>query len=95
MDKLQEDNIELNQFLKSCKCSKIKKNIYSEESLEDSEEVVEKYERRLLNAEKEFIREEMVLREGMHRKDQCIDRLNLVISEMKKCRYESVDQLTE
>jgi hypothetical protein len=28
-------------------------------------------------------------------KDQCIDRLNLVIEELRKGRYESVDRMTE
>jgi hypothetical protein len=37
----------------------------------------------------------MLLREAMRKKDQCIDRLNLVIEEMRKGRYESVDQMTE
>lgn len=37
----------------------------------------------------------MLLREAIRRKDQCIDRLNLVIEEMRKERYESVDRLTE
>ena len=37
----------------------------------------------------------MALREAMRKKDQCIERLNLVIDEMRKGRYESVDRMTE
>jgi hypothetical protein len=41
----------------------------------------------MIQAEKDFIREEMCLREAIKKKDQCIDRLSLVIEEMRKARY--------
>jgi chromosome segregation ATPase len=98
VDKLQEENVELNHFLKSCQCSKIRRKEPSQESLEGGgsvEETMRRCERRVMDCEKEFIREEMLLREAMRRKDMCIDRLNLVIEEMRKGRYESVDRITE
>ena len=52
------------------------------------------YEKKIIQAEKDFIREEMYLREAIKKKDQCIERLSLVIEEMRKARYESVDRIT-
>ncbi len=48
----------------------------------------------MIQAEKEYIKEEMCLREAIRKKDQCIERLTLVIEEMRKTRYESVDRMT-
>lgn len=81
IESLQSENLELNEFLKSCKCSRIaskssQESIKSEVSME---EVVRTYERKLIDSEKAYIKEEMHLREALRRKDEAIDRLNLVI----------------
>ena len=97
IDCLQKENMDLNDFLKSCKCSRITSQKGSQSSIEKEvtvEEVVQAYERKLLNSEKEYIKEEMHLREAIRRKDECIDRLNLVIEEFRKMRYSSVDRMT-
>lgn len=43
------------------------------------DKVMVKYEKMLIEAEKGYIKEEMMLRQVLRRKDECIDRLNLVI----------------
>jgi hypothetical protein len=97
LEELQRENEELNEFLKSCKCSRIQgesgKN--SKETLESAEEARRRGERQLVEAEKEYIREEMMLREVLKKKDECIDRLNLVIEELRRARYGSVDKMTD
>jgi hypothetical protein len=52
------------------------------------------FQQQVIQAEKEYIKEEMCLREAIRKKDQCIERLTLVIEEMRKTRYESVDRMT-
>jgi uncharacterized protein YfeS len=39
--------------------------------------------------------DEMMLREALKKKDECIDRLNLIIEELRKVRYASVDKEME
>ena len=64
LDKLQEENKELNDFLKSCKCSRITSKKMEGESTENlSAEALKKtYQKKMIQAEKDFIREEMGLR---------------------------------
>ena len=52
------------------------------------------FQKQLIQADKEYIKQEMCLREAIRKKDHCIDRLSLVIEEMRKARYESVDRIT-
>lgn len=94
LERLQAENEELKHFLKTCKCSRIKTRHDSSDSGEQ-QELVGKYERRLAEQEKEAIKEECFLLEALRKKDECIDRLNLVIEELRKTRYASVDRITE
>jgi hypothetical protein len=43
VDRLQQENYELSQFLKLCKCSKIKKNDVRESQAEVQEETIRDY----------------------------------------------------
>ena len=52
------------------------------------------FQKQLIQAEKEYMKQEMCLREAIRKKDHCIDRLSLVIEQMRKARYESVDRIT-
>jgi hypothetical protein len=36
-----------------------------------------------------------MFREVLKKKDECINRLNLVIEELRKARYASIDKMTE
>ncbi len=36
-----------------------------------------------------------MLRQVIRKKDECIDRLNLVIEQLRKSRYASVDKITQ
>lgn len=68
-------------FLKICKCSKIKSKNSNESCAEsgESREIINNYEKMLIEAEKEYIKNENVYRLAMNKKNETIDMLNIVI----------------
>lgn len=49
----------------------------------------------LIEAEKEYIENENVYRLAMNKKNETIDMLNIVIEQMRRLRYSSIDKITE